>query len=62
MGELLDGEPLFPGESDIDQLYVIQRVLGPLTRAQNELFLKNPRFVGLKFPGRQTQGCGWCNR
>jgi cyclin-dependent kinase-like len=27
MGELIDGQPLFPGESEIDQLYVIQKVL-----------------------------------
>mmetsp|Transcript_13362 Transcript_13362/g.46785 ORF Transcript_13362/g.46785 Transcript_13362/m.46785 type:complete len:590 (-) Transcript_13362:28-1797(-) len=50
MGELADGQPLFPGESEIDQLYIIQRMLGPLTRDQHELFLRNPRFVGLKFP------------
>ena len=31
MGELTDGEPLFPSESDIDQLYCIQKVKGPLT-------------------------------
>lgn len=28
MAELLDGQPLFPGESDIDQLYIVQRLLG----------------------------------
>jgi hypothetical protein len=28
MGELIDGEPLFPGENLIDQLDVIQNVLG----------------------------------
>ena len=50
MGELSDGQPLFPGDSEIDQLYVIQKVLGPLTRPQHDLFLKNPRFAGLKFP------------
>lgn len=50
MGELIDGQPLFPGESEIDQLYLIQRVLGPLTAEQLELFLRNPRFLGLKFP------------
>eukprot|EP00656_Telonema_subtile_P029720 TRINITY_DN327_c0_g1_i3.p1 TRINITY_DN327_c0_g1~~TRINITY_DN327_c0_g1_i3.p1 ORF type:complete len:554 (+),score=112.51 TRINITY_DN327_c0_g1_i3:85-1746(+) len=50
MGELIDGQPLFPGESEIDQLYLIQRVLGPLTPDQLELFLRNPRFLGLKFP------------
>mmetsp|Transcript_46751 Transcript_46751/g.124168 ORF Transcript_46751/g.124168 Transcript_46751/m.124168 type:complete len:142 (-) Transcript_46751:378-803(-) len=50
MGELTDGQPLYPGESEIDQLYVIQKVMGPLTPEQTELFLRNPRFVGLKFP------------
>lgn len=50
MGELIDGQPLFPGESDIDQLYIIQRQLGGLTQSQMDLFLRNPRFVGLKFP------------
>ena len=50
MGELSDGQPLFPGESEIDQLYIIQRLLGPLTAEQDGLFLRNPRFVGLKFP------------
>eukprot|EP00291_Cryptomonas_curvata_P024596 CAMPEP_0172162360 /NCGR_PEP_ID=MMETSP1050-20130122/6623_1 /TAXON_ID=233186 /ORGANISM="Cryptomonas curvata, Strain CCAP979/52" /LENGTH=325 /DNA_ID=CAMNT_0012832331 /DNA_START=301 /DNA_END=1275 /DNA_ORIENTATION=+ len=50
MGELTDGQPLYPGESEIDQLYVIQKVMGPLTAEQTELFLRNPRFVGLKFP------------
>ena len=30
LGELTDGQPLFPGESEIDQLYVIQKIQGPL--------------------------------
>lgn len=30
MGELTDGEPLFPGLSEMDQLYVIQKIQGPL--------------------------------
>ena len=50
MGELIDGQPLFPGENEIDQLYLIQKTLGPLTPDQNEQFLKNPRFLGMKFP------------
>jgi cyclin-dependent kinase-like len=50
LGELADGQPLFPGESEIDQLYVIQKTLGPLTERQQELFAKNPRYNGLKFP------------
>ena len=50
MGEIIDGQPLFPGESEIDQLFCIQRVLGPLIPPHKEAFLKNQRFVGLKFP------------
>jgi cyclin-dependent kinase-like len=38
MGELTDGEPLFPGESEVDQLFCIQKVLGPLTQKQSEEF------------------------
>lgn len=41
---------MFPGESEIDQLYIIQRLLGSLTEEQDVLFMSNPRFVGLKFP------------
>ena len=50
MGEMIDGQPLFPGESEIDQLYLIQKTLGPLTLKQQEQFSKNQKFVGLKFP------------
>ena len=50
MGEITDGDPLFPGESEVDQLYCIQKVLGPLTAPQQELFSTNPRFIGYKFP------------
>jgi serine/threonine protein kinase len=50
MGELIDGQPLFPGESEIDQLYCIQKVMGPLIPEHKEAFLKNPHFLGLRFP------------
>ena len=30
MGEITDGDALFPGESEIDQLFCIQKILGPL--------------------------------
>lgn len=50
MGELTDGQPLFAGESEVDQLFVIQRVLGPLTPEHSEMFLRNPRFLGIQFP------------
>uniref|UniRef100_A0A8C1WWT6 Cyclin-dependent kinase-like 5 n=1 Tax=Cyprinus carpio TaxID=7962 RepID=A0A8C1WWT6_CYPCA len=50
LGELSDGQPLFPGESEIDQLFTIQKVLGPLPPEQMKLFYNNPRFAGLRFP------------
>ncbi|XP_029684028.1 cyclin-dependent kinase-like 5 isoform X2 [Takifugu rubripes] len=50
LGELSDGQPLFPGESEIDQLFTIQKVLGPLPSEQMKLFYNNPRFHGLRFP------------
>ena len=34
MGELVDGQPMFPGESEIDQLYIIQKVRGLEDEAQ----------------------------
>ena len=40
MGELADGDPLFPGENELDQVKVIQKVIGKLTDEQTELILK----------------------
>ncbi|XRA99195.1 cyclin-dependent kinase-like 5 [Pycnococcus provasolii] len=50
MGECLDGEPLFPGDSDIDQLRRVQEMLGRLTTKQLELFLRNPSNTNASFP------------
>lgn len=50
MGELIDGNPMFPGENQLDQLFLIQKCLGTLTPEHTETFLKNPRFIGTKFP------------
>ncbi|XP_052280938.1 cyclin-dependent kinase-like 5, partial [Dreissena polymorpha] len=50
LGELADGQPLFPGESEIDQLYVIQKIVGQLPPDQMNMFYNNARFSGLKFP------------
>ena len=33
MAELATGRPLFPGDSDIDQLYIVQKMLGAARRA-----------------------------
>ncbi|NWQ99052.1 CDKL2 protein, partial [Paradoxornis webbianus] len=48
--EMLTGEPLFPGDSDIDQLFHITKCLGNLIPRQQELFYKNPLFAGMKLP------------
>ena len=50
MGELIDGQPLFPGESDVDQLYIVQKHMGPLTDEQRAAWRRNPRFAGTRFP------------
>jgi cyclin-dependent kinase-like len=50
MAELVDGNPLFPGENELDQLYLIQKTLGKLTPTHDEAFRKNPRFLGMRFP------------
>lgn len=47
MGELSDGEPMFAGDSDIDQLMRIQKVQGQLTPTQSALFRKNPSNSGV---------------
>ncbi|XP_067850651.1 cyclin-dependent kinase-like 2 isoform X2 [Heptranchias perlo] len=48
--EMLTGEPLFPGDSDIDQLYQIIKCFGNLTPRHQGLFYKNPLFAGLHLP------------
>jgi cyclin-dependent kinase-like len=45
---------MFPGENELDQLFLIQKCLGPLTSDHYETFLKNPRFLGMKFPDIQN--------
>ncbi|OWK13694.1 CDKL2, partial [Cervus elaphus hippelaphus] len=47
---MLMGEPLFPGDSDIDQLYHIMVCLGNLIPRHQELFYKNPVFAGVRLP------------
>lgn len=50
MGELMDGQPLFPGDSEVDQLFVIQKVLGTLPEFLQDEFNRNSRYNGLRFP------------
>ncbi|GLD96184.1 hypothetical protein PINS_up004862 [Pythium insidiosum] len=48
--EITTGLPLFPGDSDIDQLYHIIKCLGHITPRHQELFKKNSLYVGVKLP------------
>ena len=48
LGELSDGQPLFAGQSEIDQLHVIQTIMGPLPAEQMKVFYTTPRFQGMR--------------
>eukprot|EP00884_Botryococcus_braunii_P005826 jgi/Botrbrau1/15244/Bobra.0149s0094.2 len=48
MAELLLGQPLFPGESGVDQLVEIIKVLG--TPSREEIYNMNPNYTEFKFP------------
>uniref|UniRef100_A0A5B7A5V0 non-specific serine/threonine protein kinase n=1 Tax=Davidia involucrata TaxID=16924 RepID=A0A5B7A5V0_DAVIN len=48
MAELLLGQPLFPGESGVDQLVEIIKILGTPTR--EEIKCMNPNYNEFKFP------------
>jgi len=61
LGELSDGQPLFAGESEIDQLFTIQKVLGPLPADQMKLFYSNRRFSGLRVIA-SPHGISWFSR
>ncbi|GMH40119.1 hypothetical protein BSKO_08023 [Bryopsis sp. KO-2023] len=58
MGELLDGEPLFAGDSDIDQLYRIQQILGSLMDSHTEIFEGNPSNQGIVFNVKKPTSLG----
>lgn len=53
--ELVLGQPIFPGESGVDQLVEIIKVLGTPTR--EELMAMNPNYTEFKFP--QIQPHPW---
>lgn len=48
--EIHTGLPLFPGESDIDQLFHILRCQGNLTEHLSQCLQKNPLFEGVEIP------------
>ena len=52
---MASGAPLFPGESDIDQLFHIMRCFGQLPPKLLEVFRANPLFIGIKIPDNIQQ-------
>ncbi|KAB0392875.1 hypothetical protein E2I00_009672, partial [Balaenoptera physalus] len=48
--ELLSGVPLWPGKSDVDQLYLIRKTLGDLIPRHHQVFSTNQYFSGVKIP------------
>jgi len=48
--EMVTGDPLFPGDSDIDQLFHITKYLGSLTQRHQDVFHRNPLFTGMRLP------------
>ncbi|EGV93847.1 Cyclin-dependent kinase-like 4 [Cricetulus griseus] len=48
--ELLTGQPLWPGKSDVDQLYLIIRTLGKLIPRHQSIFKSNQFFRGISIP------------
>lgn len=53
--EMLLGQPLFPGESGVDQLVEIIKVLG--TPSKDNIMRMNPNYTDFKFP--QIKPCAW---
>ncbi|MGH0166938.1 UNVERIFIED_CONTAM: hypothetical protein FKN15_051827 [Acipenser sinensis] len=55
--ELLSGNPLWPGRSDVDQLYLIRRSLGDLIPRHQQVFRSNLFFSGVSIPEPDTTAC-----
>ena len=55
MAELMLGQPLFPGESGVDQLVEVIKVLG--TPSREQIKSMNPNYTEYKFP--QINPCSW---
>merc|ERR1712085_10490 len=53
--EMILGQPLFPGDSGVDQLVEIIKVLG--TPTKEEIRSMNSNYIEFKFP--QIKGCQW---
>lgn len=59
IAELIRGEPLWPGKSDVDQLHLIRCTLGQLSARHLAVFRSNQYFAGVslpELPGGQSSG------
>ncbi|KAG2373913.1 hypothetical protein C9374_011578 [Naegleria lovaniensis] len=54
--ELLEGQPLFPGDSDIDQLSRIINCFGKLSEHQIEVYNNNPLYRDVELPKPSSEG------
>lgn len=50
MAELIKGEALWPGKSDVDQLYLIRCTVGDLLPRHMQAFKCNDYFQGITLP------------
>ena len=55
IGEMVLGQPMFPGESGVDQLVEIIKILGTPTREQ--ILAMNPNYTEFKFPQIKPHTC-----
>jgi hypothetical protein len=53
LAEMLSGAPLFPGETDVDQLWLIHKCLGGPCAVHAELMLSNPLLRSMRLPCAQ---------
>ena len=56
MAELIDGQAIFPCETEVDQIFMVQKLLGNLTPLQVDTFNKNPRFRGYALKDVSSRG------
>ncbi|XP_059477482.1 cyclin-dependent kinase-like 2 [Neocloeon triangulifer] len=54
MAEMMTGNPLFAGDSDIDQLFLITKALGKLSNKHQHLISRNPMFKGMRIGSAVT--------
>jgi len=53
--EMLSGRPLFPGDSEIDQLYQVINCFGKLSKRHQDMFYRNPVFSGIRLPSSKNK-------